>query len=98
MATAEMCSPFCDGASSSCSLVDRQDLLDLVDDQPGGAGAGLDDDDLALLALPRRKPEALLEVADRDDLAAQVDHAAHREGDDGIVRGSGVADDLLDLP
>src|SRR5207248_8864424 len=77
--------------------VDRQDLLDVVDDDAGGAAFGLDDDDVRAVAALAREAEARRQVADGDDLAAQADHAL----DPVDVRRDGarlrVADDLLDL-
>src|SRR4051794_3809111 len=58
-------------------LVDRDALVALAHDQPRRDGAGLDDHDLRLLGVAAVEPEARLQVDDRDDLAAQVDDAAH---------------------
>src|SRR4051794_33535263 len=58
-------------------VLDREDLLDVVDDDAGHVGGGLDDHDLGPPgALRGLEAEAGREVVDRDDLAAQADHAA----------------------
>src|SRR3954449_1211999 len=79
-------------------LLDGEDLLDVVDDDAGHVGGGLDDDDLAALGGPLGdEAETRREVVDGDDLAAKADHAADPTGLRGDRARLGVADDLVDL-
>src|SRR5229473_2638461 len=65
------------GAGHGVELValDREHLLDLVDDDARGAAVRLDDHDLRLLGELGGEAQARAEVADRDDLAAKADDA-----------------------
>src|SRR3954452_24389203 len=84
-------------------VVDRHHLVHVVDHEADPAMGSLQDHDLAVvdgtLTRPdvRCEPQRLPQVADRDDLRAQVDHAAHHRRGGGHGAGSGVADDLLHL-
>ncbi len=67
---------------------DREDLLDVADDDAGLAGARLDDDDLAELGVAGIDADARGQVVDRDDLAAEADHAADPRHVEATERGS----------
>src|SRR6185312_4372454 len=85
------------GAADRLDLVggDRQHLLDAVDDHAGGAALGLDDGDLGAVGVLMPEAEAHGQVADGDDLAAQVDDAADPRGRRRDAARLRVADDLL---
>src|SRR3954463_869619 len=86
------------GDGVELGVLDREDLLDVVDDDAGHVGGGLDDDDLgALGALRGLETETGSEVVDRHDLAAQADHAADPAGRGAHGAWLGVANDLVDL-
>src|SRR3954470_5680373 len=79
-------------------VLDGEDLLDVVDDDAGHVGGGLDDHDLAALGgVAGLDAETGSQVVDRDDLAAQADDAADPAGLGGHGAGLGVADDLVHL-
>src|SRR3954470_6793947 len=79
-------------------VLDGEDLLDVVDDDAGHVGGGLDDHDLAALGgVAGLDAETGSQVVDRDDLAAQADDAADPAGLGGDGAGLGVADDLVHL-
>ena len=75
------------GTASSWSMRDRQDLLDVVDDD-----AGLPVPVSTMTILPGSAPSVASraggEVADRDDLAAQPDDAADPGASEATERGS----------
>ncbi len=76
-------------------LVDGHHLGHRVDDQAHPLAGRLDDHDPPVGAVAAADAEVGGQVADRDDPAAQGDHAAHGPGGAGDVARIGVADDLL---
>src|SRR4051812_16204048 len=79
-------------------VLDREDLLHVVDDDAGHVGGRLDDHDLAALGgVAGLDAEARGQVVDRDDLPAEADHAADPAGLGGDGARLGVADDLVHL-
>jgi hypothetical protein len=77
--------------------IDGDDLFDVVDDDAGHVVARLDDDDLGLRDVGVLDAEARREVVDREDLAAQGDHAAHARIRRGDRPRLGEPDDLVHL-
>src|SRR3954449_13053675 len=79
-------------------VLDGEDLLDVVDDDAGHVGGGLDDHDLAALGgLGGLEAEASGQVVDRHDLPAEADDAADPTGLGGHRARLRVADDLVHL-
>ena len=68
------------GRGLELRVLDRQHLLDVVDDHAGGAGIRLDDHDLGGVGPVDHQAEPLGQVAHRHDPPAQVDHAADPRG------------------